>query len=62
MDDRDVIRSLETVSNKKALLGVGLIAAALAAVIGLVVAGFRGEDVSESADAVTQPVMPSPGR
>jgi hypothetical protein len=62
MNDRDVIRSLETVSSRKAMLGIGLVAAALVAVIGLVVAGFRGEDVPEGADAVTKSVMPSPSR
>ena len=62
MEDRDVIRSLETVSNKKAWLVIGLVGAALVAVMGLVVSGFSGKDVPHSADAVTKAVVRSPAR
>jgi hypothetical protein len=62
MDDRDVIRSFETVSNKKVVLVVALVVAVVAGVIGVVVSGFRGEDVPQGAEAVTKPLVPAPNR
>lgn len=53
--DRDVMRSFETISNRRVLVVLLFIAALLAVVIGLVVAGFRDRQISRGAEAVTEP-------
>jgi hypothetical protein len=62
VNDRDVIRSLETVSNGKVVFLLVLVAAAVVGLIAFVASGFRGKDVSGSAEAVTEPAIPSPSR
>jgi hypothetical protein len=60
MNDREVIRSFESVSSGKVVLIIGLIMCAVAMVIGLVVSGFHGQEVKKSAAAVTESVTPKP--
>jgi hypothetical protein len=54
MNDQAVIRSMEGRGRRLAILAAALVAVAL--VVGLVVAGFRGEHVKPSAAALAQPV------
>ena len=60
MDDRDVIRSFESVSSTKVVLIIALILIAVAVVIGVVVSGFHGQEVKKSAEAVTESVTGQP--
>jgi hypothetical protein len=50
MDDRAVIRSLEGFHNNRLLAYVALALLGFAVVVGALVAGFRGNHVSKSAD------------
>jgi len=59
MDDRAVIRSFEGIHNKRFLIFAALGLLAFAIVLGGLVAGFRGERVSKSADAIVF-VQPQP--
>jgi hypothetical protein len=74
MDDRDIIRSFESVSNKRVVVIVALVLIVVAVVIGVVVSGFRGQQIKGGAEAVTKtgvgptegqtapPSQPPPGR
>jgi hypothetical protein len=59
MDDKAVIRSFEAGFDKRkmAILAVILLAAGI--VIGVVVAGVRGQHVQESAASLAQPKVPT---
>jgi len=58
MDDRALIRSLEGVHNKRFLAFTALAVLIFAIVVGRIVVGFRGNDVSKSADAMVRMAAP----
>jgi hypothetical protein len=60
MDDRELIRSFEGVHDRRFLTFTGLALLAFVIVLGGVVAGFRGNHVQRSADAMSlvQPRVP----
>jgi len=60
MNDREVIRSFESVSSTKVVLIIALLLIAVAVVIGVVVSGFHGQEVKKSAAAVTESVTAKP--
>jgi hypothetical protein len=57
--DRDVMRSFQTISNRRVMVALAFIAAFLAVVIGLLVSGFRDRRISRGAAAVTNPAIPA---
>jgi len=62
MEDRELIRSFEAVHDRRLLAFTFLGILALAAVLIGVVAGFRGNHVSKSADAIVftgEPATPA---
>ena len=66
MDDRAVIRNLEGVKNKRTMVFVIVGFIVFAVLIGVIVGGFRGRDISKGAAAMseaagqTQPKAPAP--
>jgi hypothetical protein len=59
MDDRAMIRSLEGVHNKRFLAFTALALLVSAVVLGRMVVGFRGSDVSRGADAMVRVGYPA---
>jgi hypothetical protein len=59
MDDRALIRSLEGVHNKRFLAFTALALLISALVLGRMVVGFRGSDVSKGADAMARVGYPA---
>jgi hypothetical protein len=60
MDDREIIRSFEGVASKRVVAVVALVVVVVVALIVYVVSGFRGREISRSADAVTKAVVGPP--
>ena len=62
MDDRALIRSLEGIHDRRFLAFTALALLVFAIVVGRMVVGFHGNDVSKSADAMTLVGSSSSGR
>jgi len=62
MDDRALIRSLEGIHDRRFLGFTALALLVFAIVVGRMVVGFRGNDVSKGADAMTLVGSSSSGR